>query len=444
MPEINPVPVRADLRVRPLAPSFALPFKEAINHFAGKVLNLPTEKSTDLLRHGHSRAFVVSGATIAELLTDLHTSIKQALTDGKTLAQFRQDFRETVKKYGWSYKGEEGWRTRIIYETNLSTAYAAGRWAQQTDPDVVASRPYLRYRIGPAMHHRPDHESWNNTVLPASDPWWQTHYPPNGWQCHCFAESITEAQAAAIVGADLRVSPLDPRVRPLPRPQYENQTTPWTNPSTGLTEQIPRGITPGWDYNPGMAKDMGDVAIWTNIKKSPEAIQTAFLTGMSKGAGERYKGVVDDWVDEISATSNIEYHAKGDIKTIGWMSPEVWKFVVAKRAEPSSPVISASDAGIVHALGDRKTSNQRLTPDQAKLIPEVVANPEAVLWDTEDAALLYVFKNDEDNKGKIIVRFDRKHTGRDKTRYNLFTTAGLIQKNNLTAKRYEVIIGGIK
>jgi hypothetical protein len=27
----------------------------------------------------------------------------------------------------------------------------------------------------------------------------------------------------------------------------------WTSPTTGKTHKIPRGIGPGWDYNPGKA-----------------------------------------------------------------------------------------------------------------------------------------------------------------------------------------------
>jgi hypothetical protein len=50
-----------------------------------------------------------------------------------------------VATHGWDFKGGRNWRTRVIYQTNLQTSYAAGRYQQLTDPDMLKVRPYWRY-----------------------------------------------------------------------------------------------------------------------------------------------------------------------------------------------------------------------------------------------------------------------------------------------------------
>lgn len=157
-----------------------LPFEEAIEFFRQK-LNLPTRTWKDILKGAHSRAFVVAGAIKEELIDDLRTSVGKGLIEGTTLNQFRKDFDNIVQKHGWTYKGGTAWRTAVIFNTNLSVAYSAGHWKQMTDPDVVKARPYFRYVGSSSAEPRTEHMKWYNLVLPADDPWWDTHYPPNGW-----------------------------------------------------------------------------------------------------------------------------------------------------------------------------------------------------------------------------------------------------------------------
>ena len=122
-----------------------LPFNEAIKFFRQKI-NLPTEKWTDIMDGMHSRAFVVAGAMKSELLSDLRTAVDKAISKGTSLGEFRKDFDKAVKKYGWSYKGQRGWRTATIFNTNVRTAYAAGKYKQMQDPDILKALPYWRYR----------------------------------------------------------------------------------------------------------------------------------------------------------------------------------------------------------------------------------------------------------------------------------------------------------
>jgi hypothetical protein len=219
----------------------SLPFDEAIRYFRQKI-TLPTQAWTDVWQGMHARAFVVAGATRSELLCDLRLAIDKAIADGTTLADFRKDFDAAVKRAGWSYKGSRGWRTSTIYGTNLSVAYSAGRYAQINDPAMRAEFPYWRYRTMDDARVRPLHASWNNIVLPANDPWWDTHYPPNGWSCRCWVEPVTREMFET-----LKNSPRFRTVAP------DDGTFNWTNPNTGDVVRVPNGIDPGWAYNPGQA-----------------------------------------------------------------------------------------------------------------------------------------------------------------------------------------------
>ncbi len=80
----------------------------------------------------------------------------------------------------------------------------AGRWMQLTDPDQLALQPYLEYRHGDSREPRLQHLAWDGLTLPADDPWWDTHYPPNGWGCKCkvFAAGPRDLARAGKSGPD--------------------------------------------------------------------------------------------------------------------------------------------------------------------------------------------------------------------------------------------------
>lgn len=231
---------------------FNMPFMEQINYFRGKV-NLPTKAWTDMWQGMHSRAFVVAGAAKADLLCDLRAAVDKAISQGTTLKEFRKDFGQIVQKCGWDYKGGHDWRTRVIYETNLNAAAAAGRYKQMTDPDVLKLRPYWRYRHGGSAQPREEHLRFDGLVLSADDPFWLTHYPPNGWGCSCYVESLSDDDLAR-EGITVQKAP-------------EIHYCQWQNPKTGETMQAPEGIDPGWAYNVGDTA-WGRVVPSDNFKKS--------------------------------------------------------------------------------------------------------------------------------------------------------------------------------
>lgn len=172
---------------------FSLPFEEAISFFRDK-LTLPTKAYDDLVGAAHNRAFVSAGAYQADLLAELRTMVDQAIAGGMDIREFRQQFRPLVKRYGWQLKGGgSAWRSDLIWRTNISTAYQAGRWQQFEDGGI----DYLKYvHNDGVMHPRPNHVAMDGTVLPRSDSFWAKNYPPNGWGCRCRAVAAVAGEIA--------------------------------------------------------------------------------------------------------------------------------------------------------------------------------------------------------------------------------------------------------
>lgn len=221
--------------------ALSLPPERAIAFFRQKV-NLPT-RSWDDLRHGaHARAWSVAGVQSADMLADIRAAMDRAFAQGTTYDQFRRDVGPLLADLGWADRGPGyvAWRTRTVYETNMRTAYAAGRYAELTDPDVLALRPFWRYRHSRKKHFRKEHKDWDGLVLPATDDFWKTHFPPNGWGCGCYVQAVGERARAAAAAEGKDQAP-------------SSGARPYRDPVTGEIHQLPAGIDPGWDYNVGQS-----------------------------------------------------------------------------------------------------------------------------------------------------------------------------------------------
>jgi uncharacterized protein with gpF-like domain len=176
---------------------FNLPFKESIEFFRGK-LNLPTQSWRDVLGTAHDLAFMVAGAQDADLITDLRRAIDGAISVGESIGKFRQKFKETVERLGWtgwtgeSTKKGKSWRQWIIYDTNVRQSYNAGREKQMANPALLKRRPYRMYRHGGSIVPRDSHLALNRKVFLATDPFWNTGSPANGYGCSCSSNLLNE------------------------------------------------------------------------------------------------------------------------------------------------------------------------------------------------------------------------------------------------------------
>lgn len=231
----------------------ALPFKEAIDSFRAKGYR-ETFDYQEMMGEEHAYSFTVAKAMQRDVLQDIRGAIDDALSQGMTLQQFREGLKPKLQEKGWwgiktmtdPATGEQRdvrlgtpRRLKTIYETNLRTAYAAGRWEQvQRTKEFF---PYLRYVAVLDGHERPEHRALHNTIKPVDDPFWKQYYPPNGWGCRCTVQQVNEDDIKRL---GLSVTGYDPSM-----PDRRVMNT-----RTGQVMQVPQGIDAGFDYNVGQAR----------------------------------------------------------------------------------------------------------------------------------------------------------------------------------------------
>lgn len=287
---------------------FNTPFAEQIEFFRQK-LNLPTERWDDIMRTAHDRSFVVAGAMKADLLADLNAAVGTVIAEGKSIGWFRDNFKSIVKKHGWTgWTGEgtpagEAWRTKVIYQTNLATSYAAGRYTQLTDPELLAVRPYWRYRHADGVvNPRLQHVAWNGLTLRHDHPFWKTHFAPNGWGCHCSIVAVSAKEYANAKLAGLGDPPDG-----------------WDD--IDVKTGAPVGIAKGFDYAPGasVADELRSL-VATKSQNLPEPLARDFSAAVNPviSGRDRLAASINQLADEI-ADKPVEHmvllNDSGDILT---------------------------------------------------------------------------------------------------------------------------------
>lgn len=336
----------------------SVPFEESIRHLKQK-LQIPTQFWEDLRGEIHAKAFTVAGATKAGLLNDLHQAVTAAVVDGESIGQFRKRFDAIVQEHGWSYKGERGWRTRVIYDTNLRTANMAGRWEQIER--VKDRRPYLMYMTAGDSRVRDEHRQWHKLVLRADDAWWNTHYPPNGWGCRCYVRTLSERQ--------LQREGLAAGEAP------EITRTERVNTRTGeVFGEVPDGIDTGWDYNVGKAW-LGPQEAFTNqLLQLPSMMARPALQQWLDGPG------FEEWIGNAA----------------GVIPVAVLDDAVVKALSASDPIVRLS----AETMAKQLKAHPELTAEEYALLPDVIGNGRAL----QDGDQSVVFIRSDGRRRVAVVK----------------------------------------
>ena len=149
-------------------------------------------------------------------------------------------------------------RLKTIFRTNMNTAFAHGTY--QAHARNTKSRPYWMYVAVMDSLTRPSHAAMHGRVFRYDDPIWQTHYPPNGFNCRCRVDALTAAEVEAM---GLVIESSEGRLRDVTleagvdKRTGEVITVPGKTYSFAGKDGKQRVMTPdpGWNYNPGAAGD---------------------------------------------------------------------------------------------------------------------------------------------------------------------------------------------
>ncbi|HII2941666.1 TPA: phage minor head protein [Pseudomonas aeruginosa] len=159
----------------------------------------------EMLDQAHDQAFTVAKAMRLDLLSDIRAALETALQDGQTLQQFTEQLQPVLETQGWW--GQQvivdgagnaelvqlgsPRRLKTIYQTNLQSAYMAGRKASMEE--TTETHPYWMYIAVLDGKTRPSHRALHGKVFRHDDPIWSRIFPPNGFNCRCRVIALTEA-----------------------------------------------------------------------------------------------------------------------------------------------------------------------------------------------------------------------------------------------------------
>lgn len=410
----------------------------------------------DLWEAEHAKAFTVAGVMSRDALEALREAVDAALADGLTLQEFKARARANLVRAGLAEyltgttvthpdTGEErpvqlgDRRLRTVFDTNLRTSYAAGHWAHFEE--TKALRPYLRYVAVLDDRTRPQHRAWHGLILPVDHPFWDTHAPPNGFNCRCTLQSLSERDLAR---KGWRVSE--------PPPVTMSR---WVDPATGASVPVPAGIDPGFGHNVGKAGS-GSSAAQAYLRK---ATTTRAELGAEMMTPERRTAIVDREIErEYSALRQAVEQRTQESQSrtayLGSIPPSALTALKAQSIEPASGTVLLRAKELAHLLfGKEGYLEQRLPAALIADLPSLVLEPEAIFLDTEDPALVYLRKGPgAGDLTKVVVRLDQKLKTKpaaaraDRFPVNAVRTASVVSRRDSgfdAGGRYRLIWGAL-
>lgn len=131
---------------------------------------------SDLMRQRLTRSnYIFSGLKTFHELNEAFPSLLDENGNKKTFEHFLNDVRKIDETYNANY-------LRAEYNFVQASAEMAAKWEGfMEDGDHY----YLQYRTQHDDKVRPEHASLDRVTLPPSDSFWESYYPPNGWNCRC-------------------------------------------------------------------------------------------------------------------------------------------------------------------------------------------------------------------------------------------------------------------
>ena len=145
---------------------------------------LPHEVPATVRYALENNAFIFSGFKTFHSMREIGLSMVTDKGDIKPFNLFLNDVKTINNKYNHNYLYAE-------YNHAVGTSLMAAKWH---DFEQDGDRYDLQYRTANDDRVREEHALLHNTTLPASDPFWDKYYPPNGWNCRCTVVQVRKGK----------------------------------------------------------------------------------------------------------------------------------------------------------------------------------------------------------------------------------------------------------
>lgn len=154
----------------------------------GKDWKEEIKKKESIAQKIDAHIYLFSGAKTYQQLLTMNELLVDDTGKLRSLSEFRTEVLKVHDTYNLTYLETE-------YRTTKRSAQAARQW--QTFVSNSDLFPNLQYRTVGDKRVRDEHEKLDNIVKPINDAFWDTHYPPNGWNCRCRVQSSDAAVTKA-------------------------------------------------------------------------------------------------------------------------------------------------------------------------------------------------------------------------------------------------------
>lgn len=135
----------------------------------------------DSLEHS---TYIFSGLKTFHELNEAFPSLVDEQGNKKPFERFLNDVQKIDDTYNRNY-------LRAEYNFAHSSAVMAAKWEEFAED---GDRYNLQYRTVGDDHVRPEHAALNGTTLPFNDAFWDSYYPPNGWNCRCTVVQVRKTK----------------------------------------------------------------------------------------------------------------------------------------------------------------------------------------------------------------------------------------------------------
>lgn len=145
---------------------------------------LPHEVPATVRYALENNAFIFSGFKTFHSMREIGLSMVTDKGEIKPFNDFMTDVKKINQMYNHNYLYAE-------YNHAVGTSLMAAKWH---DFEQDGNRYDLQYRTANDGKVREEHALLHETTLPASDPFWDKYFPPNGWNCRCTVVQVRKGK----------------------------------------------------------------------------------------------------------------------------------------------------------------------------------------------------------------------------------------------------------